>query len=258
VAGASDLPLAETVSLVTGASSGIGHATALALAAEGSAVALVARRRDRLQQVAEAITEHGGAVLIITADLTAPDQAAEAVERAVGQFGRLDIVVNNAGVMYSGPITSTTREQWERMIATNVGGVLNVTRTALPHLVTAAEQGPRRVADLVNISSTLGRVARPGASVYSMTKFGINGLSESMRQELLAMRVRVSVIEPGKVETEMTVRARAEHKEGVGEMIQTIERLRPGDIAEAIVFIVTRDRRVAINEILIRPSEQTS
>jgi len=249
--------LDHTVAFVTGASSGIGEATARALAAEGAAVALVARRRDRLEHVAETITDNGGIALVLEADLTDADQAADAVSRAATQFARLDIVVNNAGVLYPGPFADAQAEETERMIAINVGGVLNVIRAALPHLVAAAARPPRHVADLVNISSTGGRVARAGTAVYSLTKFGVNALSESLRQELIPSRVRVSVVEPGTVATELSSHAREELRAGIERMTEAIELLRPDDVAETVTYIVTRDRRVAVNEILIRNGEQT-
>jgi NADP-dependent 3-hydroxy acid dehydrogenase YdfG len=250
-------PLADTVALVTGASSGIGEATAHALAMKGAAVALVARRRDRLEAVAEAIAAEGGMALVVEADLTDAGQASDAVSRAADQLGRLDIVVNNAGLLYPGPIADAPAGEWERMIAINVGGVLNVIRAALPHLVEAAARPPRHVADLVNISSTGGRVARPGTGVYALTKFGVNALSESLRQEQLANRVRVSVVEPGLVETELASHTREGLKEGIAQVTQSIELLRPSDVAEAVTYVVTRDRRVAVNEILIRAGAQT-
>ena len=249
--------LTDTVALVTGASSGIGTATARALSHEGAAVALVARRRDRLEAVAAAITERGGTALVLDADLTDSGQAAAAVARAVGELGRLDVVVNNAGTMHPGPVADAPEGEWERMIAINITGVLNVIRAALPHLVAAAAREPRRVADLVNISSTGGRVARPGSGVYSLTKFGINALSESMRQELLASRVRVGVVEPGTVDTELSSHTRQELREGIVQLTQSIELLRPEDIAEAVTYMVTRDRRVAVNEMLVRAAEQS-
>ena len=244
-----------TVAFVTGASSGIGEATARALAVEGAAVALVARRRDRLEQVAKTITDHDGTALVLEADLT--DGAHDAVSRAAERLGRLDVVVNSAGVLYPGPVGEAPAGEWERMIAINVGGVLNVIRAALPHLVAAAARPPRYVADLVNISSTGGRVARAGTAVYSLTKFGLGAFSESLRQELIPNRVRVSLVEPGTVDTELASHTREELQPGVAQMIRGIELLRPDDIAEAIAYIVTRDRRVAVNEILIRNGEQT-
>jgi NADP-dependent 3-hydroxy acid dehydrogenase YdfG len=249
--------LDETVAVVTGASSGIGEATARALAAEGAAVALVARRRDRLEQVAKTIIESGGKALVVEADLTDAGQAADAVSRATEQFARLDIVINNAGVLYPGPFADAPAGEAERMIAINIDGVLNVTRAALPHLVASAAKPPRHVADLVNISSTGGRVARAGTAVYSLTKFGVNALSESLRQELIPSRVRVSVVEPGTVATELASHTREELREGFERVVEGIELLRPEDVAEAVTYIVTRDRRVAVNEILIRNGEQT-
>ncbi|MBV8220909.1 MAG: SDR family NAD(P)-dependent oxidoreductase [Solirubrobacterales bacterium] len=246
-----------TVALVTGASSGIGEATARSLAAEGAAVALVARRRERLEQVAKTITDDDGTALVFEADLTDREQAADAVSRTAEQLGRLDVVVNNAGVLYPGPVAEAPAGEWERMIAINVGGVLNVIRPALPHLVAAAARPPRHVADLVNISSTGGRVARAGTAVYSLTKFGLGAFSESLRQELVPNRVRVSLVEPGTVDTELASHTREELRPGIAQMIEGIELLRPDDIAEAITYIVTRNRRVAVNEILIRNGEQT-
>jgi NADP-dependent 3-hydroxy acid dehydrogenase YdfG len=251
------LPLADTVAFVTGASSGIGAATARALASQGAAVALVARRGARLGEVAKTITDQGGSAVVLEADLTQTDQAAEAVGRAADELGRLDIVVNNAGVLYPGPVAEAPAGEWEQMIAINVGGVLNVVRAALPHLVAAAARAPRYVADLVNISSTAGRIARPITAVYSLTKFGVNAFSESLRQELLANHVRVSLVEPGTVDTELASYTREELKDGIAQMAKSIELLRPDDIAEAITYIVTRDRRVAVNEILIRAGQQT-
>ena len=177
--------------------------------------------------------------------------------RAVDEFGRLDVVVNSAGLLYVGTIADAPRGEWERMIAINVDGVLNVIRAALPHLVAAASRPPRHVADLVNISSTAGRVARPGNGVYALTKFGVNALSESLRQEQLSNRVRVSVVEPGTVDTELASHTREDLREGIARMTAGMELLRPDDIAEAITYIVTRDRRVAVNEILIRAGDQT-
>ena len=180
------MPLQDTVALVTGASSGIGAATARRLAAEGATVALVARRRDRLKELAKAIGQDSGQALVLAADVTSAEEASAAVEAAVAELGRLDTLVNSAGVMLLGPALDTPIAEWEQMVDVNVRGVLNVTHAALPHLVRAAEDSPRRVADLVTISSTAGRVARPASSVYTLTKFGVTAFSEALRQELLA------------------------------------------------------------------------
>ncbi|HEY3922964.1 MAG TPA: SDR family NAD(P)-dependent oxidoreductase [Acidothermaceae bacterium] len=249
-------PLEDTVALVTGSSSGIGAATARRLAAEGAAVALVARRRDRLDDLAAAIEADGGRALPIEADITDQQQAVDAVGRAVAEFGRLDIVVNNAGVMLLGPALSTSTQEWDQMVALNVGGLMYVTHAALPHLVRAAGDSARRVADLVSVSSTAGRVARPGSSVYNLTKFGLGAFSESLRQELVKSRVRVAVLEPGTVDTELVSHLRPDIREAAVTQVASIEALRPADIADAIAYIVTRDRRIAVNEMLVRAGEQ--
>jgi NADP-dependent 3-hydroxy acid dehydrogenase YdfG len=251
------MPLKDTVALITGASSGIGAATARRLAAEGAAVALVARRRDRLEELAAAISGEGGTALVVEADVTSEEQAAAAVEQAVARLGRLDIVVNNAGIMLLGPALDTPVAEWDQMVAVNVQGLLYLTHAALPHLIRAAQGEPRQVADVVSISSTAGRVARAGSSVYNLTKFGVVAFSEALRQELLSQRVRVSVVEPGTVDTELTTHLRTGVREAAQNQVSSIQALRPEDIADAVAYIVTRDRRVAVNEMLVRASEQT-
>lgn len=248
--------LEGTVALVTGASSGIGLATAVALAEAGAAVALVARRQDRLEQVATQILARGGDAISIEADVTFKEQASAAVNRVVSHFGRLDIVVNNAGVMLVGPVAAAPDGEWESMIEVNQLGLLYVTQAAQPHLVEAAASGPRHVSDIVNVSSTAGRVWRPGSAVYSMTKAGVVAFSEALRQELQPHRVRVSVVEPGTVMTELASHTRDELREGVEAQIGAIERMQPEDIARAICFIVTSPSRVAVNEILVRATDQ--
>ena len=249
--------LAGTVALVTGASSGIGAATALALAAEGAAIGLVPRRKDRLDEVAEQIVGAGGRAVPVAADITKRQHAFAAVQRVVEHFGRLDTLVNNAGVMLLGPVADAPEGEWERMIAVNQFGALYMTQATKPHLVKAAASEPRRVADIVNISSTAGRVARPGSAVYSMTKTGVVAFSESLRQELQSRRVRVSVVEPGNVDTELASHTRKELRKEVEAQIGAIERMLPEDIARTICFVVTSPRRVAINEILVRAADQT-
>jgi len=249
--------LEGTVALVTGASSGIGAATARSLAAEGAAVALLARRRDRLEELAGAIRADGGTAIVVDADITDRQQAEEAVERAVSELGRLDTVVNNAGLMHIGPVVDALSVDWDQMLQINVQGLLYVTRAALPLLLRAAHDSPRGVADVVNISSTAGRVARPGTAVYNLTKFGVNGFTEALRQEVMQKRVRVSVVEPGTVDTELSSHIRDGLRQAVEAQVKDLELLRPEDIADAVSYIVTRDRRVAVNEILVRAAEQT-
>ena len=249
--------LAGTVALVTGASSGIGAATARRLAAEGASVALVARRGDRLEELARAIEQEGGRALAIAADITTRAGADSAVAQAVAAFGRLDVLINNAGAMLVGPFADAPEGEWERMVDINVLGLLYMSKAALQHLVKAAGEEPRRTSDLVNISSSAGRVARPGTAVYNLTKFGVNGFSEALRQELQPLRVRVSVIEPGNVDTELASHTRQELRAGVQAQVASIEKLQPEDIAEAVAYIVTSKRRVAVNEVFVRAADQS-
>jgi NADP-dependent 3-hydroxy acid dehydrogenase YdfG len=245
-----------TVALVTGASSGIGEATALALAGEGAKVAVAARRRDRLEALAEKIRGAGGEALAIEADITEEAQAKRAVEEAVARFGRLDTLVNNAGVMLLGPIADADVTEWKRMLDLNVSALMYCTNAALPHLLRAAEGEPRRVADLVNISSVAGRAARLGAGVYNASKFAVGAFSESLRQEVTRKHVRVTLIEPGMVATELQSHNRPEILDQLRKGNPVENPLQPSDIADAIVYVVTRPRHVGINEVLIRPTEQ--
>jgi NADP-dependent 3-hydroxy acid dehydrogenase YdfG len=249
--------LEGTVALVTGASSGIGEATARALASAGASVALAARRADRLEELSGQIRHAGGTALPIEADVSSTEQASGAVERTVSELGRLDTLINNAGVMLLGPIQDAPLEEWQRMLDVNIAGLLYCTHAALPHLLRAADDGPRRVADIVNISSVAGRVARLGSGVYNLTKHGVGAFSESLRQEVASRHVRVSLIEPGAVATELRSHNRPEIQDQIEKRFSSVEVLEADDIADAILYTVTRPRRVAINEVLIRPSEQT-
>jgi NADP-dependent 3-hydroxy acid dehydrogenase YdfG len=242
-----------TVALVTGASSGIGEATARALAAAGAAVAIAARRKDRLEALAADIERDGGRALVIEADITDQEQAVGTVRRTVDELGRLDITINNAGVMLLGPIVDAPTEEWDRMVALNVQGLLYVAHASLPHLLRAAQQDPRHVADMVNVSSVAGRRVGAGGGVYQMTKWGVGTFSEALRQEVTERRVRVSLVEPGATATELATHVREEVRANLsaGE-----DPLHAEDIADAILYVVTRPRRVGINEILVRPTEQ--
>jgi NADP-dependent 3-hydroxy acid dehydrogenase YdfG len=246
--------LGSTVALVTGASSGIGAATATALAAQGAAVALAARRRDRLDSLATDIRDQGGTALVLESDITDERQATDAVDRTVAELGRLDTLVNNAGVMLLGPAVGAPLSEWQRMVELNVLGLLYCAHAAMPHLLRAAEDSPRQVADMVNISSVAGRVARNGSGVYNLTKHGVGAFSESLRQELARRYVRVSLVEPGATATELAGHNRPEVLEGLRN--QFGQRMEAEDIADAITYIVTRPRHVAVNEMLIRPTEQ--
>jgi NADP-dependent 3-hydroxy acid dehydrogenase YdfG len=248
--------LDNTVALVTGASSGIGQATAIQLANSGAAVALVARRRGRLDTLADRIGMAGGRALVIDADITDRDQAIRAVETTVGQLGRLDTVINAAGLMLNGPSITSPLEEWERMVDLNISGLFYITKAALPHLAAAAKDSPRHVADLVNVSSIAGRTANAQVAVYNATKFGVTGFSEALRQEFTTQNIRVSVIEPGAVDTELFGHQQTATQAHYAELFAAVEKLHPEDIAEAIEYIVTRPRRVALNEIVIRPTDQ--
>ncbi len=249
-------PLTGTVALVTGASSGIGEATARHLAALGADVALVARRRDRIETLAAEIATTGRRALVLEADVTDREQAEGAVTRTVEELGRLDTLVNNAGVMLLGPIGDAPVEEWEQMVSVNVMGLLYCAKAALPHLLDAAESGERRTADLVNVSSVAGRVVRRGSGVYNATKHAVGAFSESLRQEVTQRHVRVGLVEPGAVATELAGHNRPEVLEGIRRRFAELERLQAEDIADAIGYMVTRPRHMAVNEMLIRPTDQ--
>lgn len=248
--------LKDTTALVTGASSGIGASVARALAAEGATVALLARRRDRLDALAAEINAgDGGRAQVHEADVTDADAVRAAVSAAAGERGVIDLLVNNAGGGTFGPALETDLADWHGTLEVNLNGVLNVTHAALPHLVRAAG-GPRGVADLVTVSSVAGRkVTGPESNVYVAAKHAVGAFSEALRQELAEHHVRVGLIEPGVVVTELTTTGRphapdATHPTGYG-------LLQPDDVAAAIVFMTGRPRHAAVNEILLRPTEQT-
>jgi NADP-dependent 3-hydroxy acid dehydrogenase YdfG len=249
-------PLDGTVALVTGASSGIGEATAEILAQHGAAVALVARRIDRLDDLAAKLKSDGAPVLPIQADVANRDEAYDAVDRVAAEFGRLDIVINNAGVMLLGPIENAPVEEWERMVNVNLLGLLYCSKAALPHLLKAADGEPRGVADLVNVSSVAGRVPRLGSGVYNATKHAVGAFSESLRQEVTGRHVRVSLVEPGAVTTELVSHNRPEIRDRMSQRFAGTQRMDAADIADVIGYIVSRPRHVAINEVLVRPTEQ--
>jgi NADP-dependent 3-hydroxy acid dehydrogenase YdfG len=246
-----------TVALVTGASSGIGEATARMLAGRGAAVAMAARRTDRLEALGGEIADGGGTALPVELDVSDREAAEGAVARTVEELGRLDILVNNAGVMLLGPMLEAPVEEWQQMVEVNLLGLMYMTKAAIPHLLEAAEDGAgRSVADVVNISSVAGRIARRNSGVYNATKFGVGAFSESLRQELTRRHVRVSLVEPGAVATELQGHNRPEVKEQIEKRFEDMEILQAEDIAETIEFVITRPRHVAVNEVLVRPTEQ--
>ena len=244
-------PLSGKVALVTGASSGIGEATAVALAGAGAAVAIGARRKDRLDALAARLGDGGATVLQLDLDVTDEQACGEAVRRTRAELGGLDVLVNNAGVMLLGTIAGADTEDWRRMIGTNVLGLMYMTHAAIEGMV---EQGS---GDVVNISSVAGRTARRGAGVYNASKWAVNAFSESLRQEVTGRGVRISLVEPGAVSTELTTHIT--QPQAKADMQRAHAELRPlqaDDVARAVVFLVTQPAHVAVNEMLIRPTDQ--
>jgi len=227
------------------------------LAKEGASVALLARRKDRLEALVTEIGGSGGTALAVPSDITDQAQAEAAVLTVVERLGRLDILINNAGLMLLGPVVGADVDEWKRMLAINVQGLLYTTHAALPHLLSAAADGPRGVADVVNISSQAGRTASPNFGVYNLTKFGVNGFTESLRQEVTQRHVRVGVLEPGAVDTEL---GSHNNERMQAEMLEPFNaqhrRLDAEDIAEGIEFMVTRPRHASIAELWVMPTDQ--
>lgn len=242
--------LAGRVALVTGASSGIGRAVAAALAREGAAVAVAARRTDRLDVLREELVSLGVRVLVLELDVSDEAACRDAVARTVAELGALDILVNNAGVMLLGTVEGADTEDWRRMMGTNVLGLMYLTHAALPHLL-------ERRGVLVQMSSTAGRTARAGVAAYNASKWAVNAFSEGLRQEVTARGVRVVVVEPGIVETELRDHVtQPAARERIQASAAAIRQLQPEDIAAAVVYAATQPAHVAVNEILIRPTDQ--
>jgi NADP-dependent 3-hydroxy acid dehydrogenase YdfG len=239
------------VALITGASSGIGEATALVLAAQGMRIALAARRVDRLEALVQRITQNGGEAIALVADVTDEEQVQAMVAHAHGRWGRIDILVNNAGLMLLGPIAGANTEDWRRMVHTNVLGLLYATHAVLP-IMKAQGSG-----HIVNISSVAGRVARAGSGVYNVTKWGVVAFSEALRQECVPNHIRVTVVEPGVVETDLATHiTNPTARETALQRIHTLTPLQSEDVANAIAYAVMQPAHVNVNEILIRPTEQ--
>jgi NADP-dependent 3-hydroxy acid dehydrogenase YdfG len=239
------------VAVVTGASSGIGEATVRALVGEGACVVAGARRKERLEELVEVATRDGGRVVAVGCDVTDERQAHALVNRAIEELGRIDILVNNAGVMLLSKVEKGLSDEWRRMFDVNVLGLLYATDAAVEAM---KRQGSGHI---VNISSVAGRKTRPTVGVYSGTKFAVNAISEALRQELLEDGIRITMVEPGAVATELTDHITDEEvREGLKQ--RNIEPLQPEDIANAIAYAVSQPQRVSVNEILIRPTQQTN
>jgi NADP-dependent 3-hydroxy acid dehydrogenase YdfG len=243
--------LTGKVAVITGASSGIGEATAIALAAQGASIVVAARREDRLKSLAKRITDQGGKALTIVADVADEAHANEIIHKAHQEFGRVDILINNAGVMLLGLIDGANTEDWRRMINVNVLGMLYTTHAALPIMK------QQKSGHIVNISSVAGRQARVGAGVYNVTKWGVGAFSEALRQEVTSYNIRVTIVEPGAVATELMEHVTDQKaKQQQSEWLKQIEPLESEDIAAAIAYAVTQPPRVNVNEMLIRPTQQ--
>jgi NADP-dependent 3-hydroxy acid dehydrogenase YdfG len=239
------------VALVTGASSGIGEATALALANAKARVVVAGRRIERLEALVERIGSAGGEAFAVQADVAVEPEARAMVERAHGRWGQLDVLVNNAGLMLLGAVAGADTEEWRRMIGVNLLGLMYATHAALP-LMKAQGSG-----HIVNVSSVAGRIANPRVAVYAATKFGVCAFSESLRREVRTDGIRVTVVEPGIVATELAGHiTNAEAKQALNARIATLTPLESEDIAAAILYAVTQPARVNVNEILVRPTLQ--
>ena len=239
------------VGLVTGGNGGIGLGMAKGLAEAGAAVAIGARRRDRLDGLAARLSDAGAEVVTLDLDVTDEASCRDAVARTRAELGGLDVLVNNAGVMLLGTIVGADPEDWRRMVDTNVMGLMYMTHAAIDGML---EQGS---GDVVNISSTAGRTARAGVGVYNASKWAVNAFSESLRQEVTARGVRVSLVEPGAVETELRSHiTQPDAKAAALAHAEGMRSLQPEDVARAIVYVVTQPPHVAVNEVLVRPTDQ--
>lgn len=234
------------VALITGASSGIGKTVAEALAAEGATIVVAARREDRLDDLVERIESNGSKALAIECDVTDEDQAHDLINRAKEELGSVDILVNNAGISLPSKIEEGLSGEWRQMFEVNVLGLLYTTDAAIGVM---KEQSSGHI---VNVSSLAARRTGEARGIYSATKMAVNAISEALRQELLEDNIRVSIVEPGVVETEIQEGI----QERIGSMTEGIIPLQPEDIAAAISYIVTQPERVSVSEILIIPTQQ--
>ena len=241
----------DKIAIVTGASSGIGYATALALAKAGAKVAIAARRTDRLQQLENEIKKTGGQCLVVSCDVTKRKDCEALIDAVIKKWNRIDILVNNAGIMPLSFVKSLKIDEWEQMVDVNIKGVLFCTGAAVSHMV------KQNSGHIVNLSSIAGRVVFASGSVYCATKYAVRAFSEGLRQELSTKHnIRVTTIEPGIVATELTNTITDKALESFVKYAQTMESLKSEDIANAIIFAVESPPHVNVNEIMIRPTQQ--
>jgi NADP-dependent 3-hydroxy acid dehydrogenase YdfG len=241
----------DKVIIITGATSGIGEATARLLAKEGATTVVTGRRQDRLDKLAADIEKAGGQALAVPTDVTKQDSIQQMVDQTQDKYGRIDILFNNAGVMLLGPVIGADTTDWQRMIDTNLFGLIWATHAVLPHMV---KQGSGHI---VQTSSVAGRTANVGSAVYNLTKWGVNGFTEALRQELVPHKIRTTLIEPGAVATELRDHITHEPtKQSTNDWAGSIRQLQSEDIAAAVLYAVTQPDHVDVNEILIRPTDQ--
>ena len=239
------------VALITGASSGIGAATARVLEDAGAKVAITARRKQRLDELSGEMKKSGADVLAIVADLVSEDENRRIVAETEAHFGHLDILVNNAGVMHLAPVDAADAADWRRMLELNVLGLMVSSQAALPGM------RKRGNGHIVNISSTAGRISNPNAAGYSASKFGVVAFSEALRREVCKDNIRVSVIEPGVVETELREHiAHTDTRNAINAWAASMRQLQSVDVANAVLYCVSQPAHVNVNEILIRPTDQ--
>ena len=239
------------VALVTGASSGIGAATAASLSAAGARVAVAARRTDRLSQLVERLRHAAGEATAVAVDIADRASAERVVAQTVERFGRLDILVNNAGLMMLAPFAEGNPDEWRQMVDVNVLGLINTTHAAIPHLRRAGR------GDIVNISSVAGRIAFPTGAVYTATKFAVVGFSDTLRRELVRDKIRVTLIEPGVVQTELVEHVTDEKtRKQIAGWEGQMRQLQADDIAAAILYAVSQPPHVAVSELMVRPTDQ--
>lgn len=246
-----DKSLKGKVAVVTGASSGFGEVTALTLSEHGADIVAAARRMDRLEQLEKRIQGNGVQVLTVKCDVQQEADCRNLIDQTMKRFGRIDILINNAGVMLLGPIEGADTEDWRRMINTNVLGLMYCTHAAVPHM------RKQKSGHIVNISSVAGRTARAGSGVYNASKWAVGAFSEALRQEVHMDGIRMTLIEPGAAATELRDHiTNQEVREAVNKWAEAMRQLESEDIAAAILYAVTAPDRVNVNEILIRPTDQ--
>lgn len=251
------LPLAGRVAVVTGASSGLGEATAELLAERGAKVAVLARRTDRLEALVQRIEERGGTALALQADVTDADAVKAAAARVEAELGTADLLFNNAGVMLPATIGEVRDDLWRQQVDVNVTGLLNAVAAFVPQLLRAAAE--RGVADLINTSSIAAQNLFPTFEVYSGTKAFVSHYSRTLRAELGAQGVRVATIEPGIVRTELQQHVTEPGAiEWLTETFKTLEVLEPSDVAEAVAHLAALPPRVNLQQLTIMPTAQAN